>query len=330
MRKTTPRQDILTILGMVVTLGIPAILTLSRVGTRPEDVHGVENPSPYGYTVSLLLFLFPVVVLTIFHMFRPKHHTHRSALLAASGTIAVLGFVLDTVFGHAFFTFKNEAATLGIRLPAWDWSQLHWVPSYLPVEEFAFYILGGLFVITSYLWFSEYWLQDYEPHEFQASARSVGRLVQISWWSVLVWAALLLLGLVFKRIGPRPDGFAGYFVFLMVLGFLPTFLFLRSVAAFVNWRAFAGAYAALMLVSLVWEATLGVPYDWWNYKSEQMLGIEVQAWSGLPLEAVLLWLVIAWDCVIAFEIFRVFFHMDRPAFKALFVNDAPPSTVAQG
>jgi hypothetical protein len=320
MRKTTPRQDILTILAMVATLGLPAICTLSRVSTRPESLHGVENPSPYGYTVSLSLFLLPVIVLVIFHMIRPKHHTHRKALLAASGVIAVLGFVLDTFFGHSFFTFRNEAATLGIRLPAWDWSALRWVPAYLPLEEFAFYILGALFVITTYLWFSEYWLQDYEPHEYEAGTHGVGRLVQISWRSLIVWVALLALGLAFKRSGPEHDGFAGYFIFLMVLGFLPTFLFLRGVAAFVNWRAFAGSYAALMLVSLVWEATLGVPYNWWNYKPRQMLGIDVEAWSGLPLEAVLLWLVIAWDCVIAFEIFRVFFHMDRKPMQALFGN----------
>ena len=322
MRKTTPREDILTLLAMVATLGVPAIFTLSRVSVRPEFVHGAENPSPYGYTVSLSLFLFPVVVLTTFHMFRPKHHTHRSALLTASGVISVFGFVLDLFFGHSFFRFDNKAATLGIRLPAWDWSAWQWVPSYLPVEEFAFYILGALFVITSYLWFSEYWLQDYEPHEYEANTRDIGPLVQISWWSMLAWAALLALGLVYKRVGPSPEGFAGYFIFLMVLGFLPSFLFLRAVAKFVNWRAFAGSYAALMLVSLVWEATLGVPYNWWNYKREQMLGIEVLAWSGLPLEAVLLWLVIAWDCVIAFEIFRVFFHMDRRPMQALFGNKA--------
>jgi hypothetical protein len=272
--------------------------------------------------VSLLLFLLPVVVLAIFHMFRPKHHTHRSALLASSGIIAVFGFVLDLFFGHTFFTFKNEAATLGIRLPAWNWATWQWVPSYLPVEEFAFYILGGLFVITSYLWFSEYWLQDYEPHEYKESAHALGPLVQISWRSFLVWVALLALGLVYKRVGPSPKGVAGYFIFLMVLGFLPSFLFLRAVARFVNWRAFAGAFAALMLVSLMWEATLGVPYDWWNYKGEQMLGIHIQAWSGLPLEAVLLWLVIAWDCIIAFEIFRVYFHMDRRPMQALFGHRA--------
>jgi hypothetical protein len=73
----------------------------------------------------------------------------------------------------------------------------------------------------------------------------------------------------------------------------------------------------LVLVSLMWEATLGVPYDWWNYQTPQMLGFRVLAWSALPIEAVLLWLVIAWDCIIAFELFRVFFHMERTVAAAM-------------
>ncbi len=318
MRTTTPRQDIYTILAMMATIGLPALLTLGTVHVRPEFVNGASNPSPYGYTVSLSLFLFPVLTLAVFHSRYPRHHTHRRALFAASGVIAVLGFVLDLFFGHSFFVFRDPSATLGVRLPAWDWSAWQWAPSYLPLEEFAFYILGALFVITTYLWFSEYWLQDYEPHEYEASSREVDKLIEPSWRSLLLWGALLVAGLVFKRYGPHPEGMAGYFLFIMVLGFLPTFLFLRSIAAFVNWRAFMGSFAALLLVSLMWEATLGVPYNWWNYKRDQMLGVEIQAWSGLPLEAVLLWLVIAWDCVIAFEIFRVFFHMDRKPMKALF------------
>jgi hypothetical protein len=104
----------------------------------------------------------------------------------------------------------------------------------------------------------------------------------------------------------------------MTLGFLPTFLLLRGVAPFVNWRAFGFTYPILMLISVMWEATLGVPYDWWNYHHHQMLGIRFFAWSNLPLEAVLLWLVIAWDCILVYETFRVIGHMNRPVLEALF------------
>ena len=117
-----------------------------------------------------------------------------------------------------------------------------------------------------------------------------------------------------------------YFLFIMLIGFLPTVLFLETIAPFVNWRAFGFAYVNLTLISLIWEATLGVPYNWWNYRHDHMLGIKIPAWSSLPVEAVLLWLVVAWDCVIAYELFRVFFHMDRSVQDAMLGTGSPSST----
>lgn len=317
MRRTDPRRDIQALLWMVVTIALPAVLTLATINTRPEHASSVENPSPYGYTVSLLLFLFPVLVLAALHLQRHKPSVHRRALLWSAGAIASIGFVLDTIFGYTFFTFKNPNATLGLRLPSFDWATMHWVRGYLPVEEFAFYILGALFTIVVYLWANDEWLADYAPDEHRDLAKALPKLVHISWGSLGLWLGLLAFGFVIKRYGPHPAGFPGYFIFVMTLGFLPTFLFLRAIRGFVNWRAFGFAFGILLLLSLIWEATLGVPYEWWNYNHDQMLGITVLAWSDLPAEAVLLWLVIAWDCIIAFELFRVFFHMDRPVRAAL-------------
>ncbi|MGH7655600.1 MAG: hypothetical protein ACREN6_13145 [Gemmatimonadaceae bacterium] len=316
-RLTKPRRDILALLCMVLVIAIPAMLTLRTVHEPPWRERPELNPSPYGYTVSLLLFLFPTIVLAYIHMQRVKPVDHRRALVWSAGVVAVAGFVLDTFFGYSFFVFKNVGATIGVRLPAWDWSALTWVPAYLPVEEFAFYVFGSVCVITLYLWANDEWLRDYDPDAHRARAKEVPKLVNISWASVGLWLGLVALGFVLKRLGPEPSGFPGYYLFIMTLGFLPTFLFIRAVGPFVNWRAFSFAFALLVLVSLIWEATLGVPYEWWNYHDGAMLGIRITAWSSLPIEAVLLWLVIAWDCVIAFEIFRVFFHMERSVGAAL-------------
>jgi hypothetical protein len=166
----------------------------------------------------------------------------------------------------------------------------------------------------------------YDPDGFAAASKATRKLLSPSLLTLGVWVALTALGVWYKL--SRADGFPGYFLFIMILGFLPTFLFLRAIAVFVNWRAFAFSYGVLLLVSLVWEATLGVPYDWWNYKRERMLGIEVLAWSALPIEAVMLWLVIAWDCVIALEIYKVFFHMDRGVKAALLGTGRPASPSA--
>jgi hypothetical protein len=95
------------------------------------------------------------------------------------------------------------------------------------------------------------------------------------------------------------------------------------VRNFINWRAFAFGYFLLLLVSLIWEATLGMPYRWWDYDTNQMLGIHILAWGKLPVEAVLLWLVAGWGAIISFEFFRILFHMDRPLRDALIGIPAP-------
>jgi len=39
----------------------------------------------------------------------------------------------------------------------------------------------------------------------------------------------------------------------------------------------------------MWEVTLAIPYGWWNFRDEQMLGVRITAWDsshrrGLPLD----------------------------------------------
>ncbi len=316
-RRLSPDRDIRWILAMVASLAVPAALTLATVqsGAHPEDP--AHEHSPYAYTVSLLLFVIPIIMLTVWRLRAGGDPLHLRALLWASACIAAIGVLLDVGFGAFFFVFPNEGATLGIRLPAWNWQALAWIPQYLPIEEFGFYIFGALFVIALYQWADADWLCDYTVHDYQALARSHGPILRVHWRSLPWWVLLLVAGLVVKRFGPVPDGLPGYFIFLMVLGFLPSFLFLHTIRTFVNWRAFAFAYVNLTLISLVWEATLGVPYNWWNYQHAHMLGISIRAWASLPLEAVLLWLLVAWDCIVAYELFRVFFHMDAGVRRAM-------------
>jgi hypothetical protein len=306
-----PGNEVRWILGMGATIAVPAVLTMATVRSAPDPGRPDHEDTPYGYTVSLSLFAIPLVVLMVVRHFRRNDPLHLRALLWAGAVIAVLGFVLDLFFGHSFFTFLNPHATIGVRLPAWSWTDLQWVPRYLPVEEFGFYILGSLFVVALYQFADADWLRQYRVNDFAILAREHRQILRVRWRMVIWWGLAVALGFLAKRLGPLPEGWPGYFVFIMVLGFLPTFLFMHTVQRFVNWRAFTFAFLNLMFISLLWEATLGVPYNWWNYHHERMLGIRLLAWASLPLEAVLLWLIITWDCIIAYEVFRVFFHMDR-------------------
>jgi len=313
-------KDVALLLGMIAVLVVPSWLTLSTVRHEVGAVPPGANPTPWGYTISLTIFLVPVVTIGLWHLIAPRHPVDRKALFASTATVAGLGAVLDLIFGHTFFTFHNPGATIQVRLPAWSFAEMRWIPDYLPVEEFLFYILGGLFMIVVYLWADNVWLRAYEPEHYRDEIRKRQRLVHLSTPMFLLCVALILGGWLYKKYGPHSshDGFSGYFTFQVLLAFLPTVIFFRFVRDFINWHAFAFGWFILLLVSLLWEATLGVPYGWWAYRSEQMLGIHILAWRRLPIEAVLLWLVAAWGAVISYEFWRAFFHMARPAREALF------------
>jgi hypothetical protein len=61
----------------------------------------------------------------------------------------------------------------------------------------------------------------------------------------------------------------------------------------------------IILLSLLWEATLAVPYGWWQYQRSQMLGFFIGGWSGLPIEAVSVWIAVTYATVIVYEIVKV-------------------------
>ncbi|HYV96303.1 MAG TPA: hypothetical protein VE967_02485 [Gemmatimonadaceae bacterium] len=313
------------VLGMAV-LGLPLALTLLTI-KAPMHADGA-NDSPYGYTVSLLIFLVPVLAIGFKHITGPAHPANKRGLIGAAAAIAVLGFLLDLFFGYEFFSFTNPGATIGVRLPAFDVATFHWMPSYLPIEEFGFYILGGLFLVTLYMWFDQRWLFAYTADEYGDRARAKEKLIELSPSAILLWALLVVAGFLYKKYTAEPgtEGFPGYFVFLMTLGLLPTFLCVKGIAEFVNWRAFACSSLVMILLSIVWEASLGVPFDWWNYRHEHMIGISVRAWGDLPLEAVLLWIMSAWLSLIAFEFFRAYAHMNRRPTRALFGHRAGDAT----
>jgi hypothetical protein len=59
-----------------------------------------------------------------------------------------------------------------------------------------------------------------------------------------------------------------------------------------------------LTTSLLWEATLGVPYGWWDYQPSQMMGIFIVAWNRLPVEAVFVWIAVSFQTVIVYEVVR--------------------------
>jgi hypothetical protein len=73
----------------------------------------------------------------------------------------------------------------------------------------------------------------------------------------------------------------------------------------------------MVLVSLLWEATLAVPYNWWNFQHRQMIGLFIGAWSGLPIEEVCVWIAVTYATAIVFEVMKVLLASERSVHDTL-------------
>lgn len=303
----SPAASLRVILWSLVVLLVPAAFTLATVA-EPRPFPPLDpQPTPYGYTWSLLLFAVPLTALLYWYHRRVSSVQERKALWTSVILLFALGVLLDTVFGSMFFTFENVGATLGIKVPVRGGT--------VPVEEFGFYSFGFGAILMTYVWAREYWLAAYTPAVTPRTVRMAWRdLLGFHGGALLGTLGLIALGVLWKKFGPHgnSEGWPGYYIFLVITGLLPTILFHRTVQNLVNWEAMNFTVMLLLPVSLLWEGVLGMPYQWWGYRPEQMLGISINALSGLPIEEPLLWLAVGYAGINVYEVVRLWFRVERP------------------
>ena len=107
-------------------------------------------------------------------------------------------------------------------------------------------------------------------------------------------------------------------VALFVLSFVPAAGFFRTTQPFINWRAFSFTFFLILLISLLWEVTLAIPYGWWDYRPAAMMGLAITAWRGLPIEAVCVWLAVSFTTVIVYEVIKIWRALGTGAWEAFF------------
>jgi len=143
------------VFAIAAALVVPAAIAL-HTAIHPVILQATsDNPTPLGYTWSLLLFVIPIAALGWWFACRPDLQFSRKAFWRTIAVLAPLGFLLDLLFGNAFFIFPNKAATLGWEIPA--------AGGAIPIEEFVFYFTGFMLVLLSYIWCDEYWMAAYTP-----------------------------------------------------------------------------------------------------------------------------------------------------------------------
>jgi hypothetical protein len=64
-------------------------------------------------------------------------------------------------------------------------------------------------------------------------------------------------------------------------------------------------------MSLLWEATLALPYGWWEYRPRTMMGLHIGAWSGLPF-------AVTFTTLITYEVIKIWKALGTRALEAFF------------
>jgi hypothetical protein len=310
----SPRSNSLIVVVILGMIALPAALTLSRVRVPSVVDVSVHNPSPYGYTVSLLLFILPILAIGGWLIPRDGVTISKKSFVLTIAILFPVGAVLDFFFAHLFLKFTNPDATLKIPAPAlggdgsghiFIGSPGHVIVGSVPIEEYVFYFTGFVLVLLLYIWLDEYWLAEYSIPNDASERIDFERLLQFHPESLVLGIALILAAVVCRHYFARgTPGFPGYFTFLVVSALGPSAAIFPSALPVVNWRAFSLTLFVLLLTSLLWEATLGVPYGWWGYQPAQMMGITVTAWDYLPIEAVLVWIAVSYPTAMVYEIIR--------------------------
>jgi hypothetical protein len=299
-------------IGAGLVIAVVAIpIAMSSINQAPPPLYP-DGASPRGYTRSLILFVLPVSAYFIWFLTtKRKDRRHRTPFLLTVGAIALAWTVLDILLARSFFTFPDPNATLGWDIPGWD-PVTGWGFN-VPIEEVLFYILGAFFLVLGYIWASEAWFPDRDlPDEAYHGA----------WpgWKGLVVPPILLGGLiaivaaiVIKQFTAAPGWFPGYFTFIVIFVIVPSLMIFRVGFKFINLPAFQFTLFTILIIAMLWEVTLALPYGWWGYRPSQMIGLFIRPWSNLPIEAALLWVAATWSNVATYELARLWYHRNEPA-----------------
>ncbi|HWW96584.1 MAG TPA: hypothetical protein VNY74_02765 [Edaphobacter sp.] len=309
----SPRLSFMLVIAILAMIVVPAALTLHTVHLSALNPATATSPgaSPYGYTISLLLFIVPILVIAFWFVPQEGVKIEKKSFWWTIGLLFPIGAGLDFFFARYFFVFPNPGATLGIKAPA--------LGAPVPIEEYAFYLTGFLCVLLLYIWLDQYWLAAYNVETESTQRKEFHRLLKPHPESIILAILLVAIAILYKKFfSPFPSGFPGYFIFLALTALVPSSALLPSTRPVINWRAFSLATLFVLLVSLMWEVTLAIPYGWWNFRDEQMLGVRITAWGQLPIEEVCLWIAVTYATVIVYETVKCWQASGKSIRHALF------------
>ncbi len=262
----------------------------------------------YAYTWSLLIWLVPDLGILWWFLSNDAYEVSRKKAFGLTTLYLFLnGLILDVFFAHHLFTFVNKDAVIGIFLPGFSISEFRFIWEHpFPIEELFFYFFGFVCILLVYIWGDEYWFEKYQYTGAEKKGAGIKTIAGFHVKAVILGFALLFLAALLKQfLNPSSLHFTPlYLVPQILMAFVPTVILLKEVGRRINWRAFSFTLIATLLISVLYEVTLGIPAQWWGYQKAPMVGIFIASWNDLPIEAVTLWYSAAFMTILVYEGFK--------------------------
>ena len=182
---------------------------------------------------------------------------------------------------------------------------------------------GFTTVLLLYLWGDEYWYERYNVPDYLGESQKITKVIRIHWPSVIIGLAFILFAVIYKKLFAQSNaGFPWYFIYLTIVALIPSMVLYHSVRTFINWRAFSFTFFVMVLISLIWEVTLALPYQWWGFQDRAMIGVFISAWQHLPIEEIVVWFSVSYASVIVYETLKIWL-ISKNTFSQHFLARKP-------
>ena len=99
----SPTVCAVIVVAMLAMIAVPAAIPLHTVHSPARLVPTSQDPTPYGYTRSLLLFIVPITVIAVWLLPSEGLKIPKRAFLWTIAVLIPLGCLLDVVFAQWFF-----------------------------------------------------------------------------------------------------------------------------------------------------------------------------------------------------------------------------------
>lgn len=310
--------------------------TIASIKTPLAIPEYEPDSSRLGYTLSLAMVWGPIAILLFWFTRHPeiKKNSLKAFWLTVCSLVPVWT-LLDLLAAPSMFQFPNCFATLQIYWPGWIPGE--GFTGKVPIEEIFFYLGSCILMLMIYIWGNLFLFKKQQIVINSEEVRRLVPLVRFDYKVLLIGAGVLGFTYIYRffifdgqypsfpaplldcRV-PAPKmsggGFPLYFTILFTIVFTPAVMIWHRAWPSVNPAALFFTIVVAVLFSLVWEATLAIPYGWWNYNPRWMMGVFIDPWYNLPVEAVCLWLLAGWGAILIYEFFRMVVVSGLPLFSA--------------